>query len=94
MLWLQWIGGTIFFVLAAHLMILNGMVFWKGYVKREKTGSWIPLLGGVLGAIALLLIPAAAVNRWWWILLLLDWGCLPGFLYTAFWYLSAKPDPD
>jgi hypothetical protein len=94
MLWLRWIVAGFSLPLSVWLIGLNGLVFWKGYIRREQTASWISLLGGGLGAIALAAIPIEAVHRWWWVPLLLDWGSVPGFVYTIFWHVTKAKRPS
>jgi len=92
MLWLRWIVGGALLALSSWLAGLNGYVFWKGCVRREQTSSWIPVLGGGLGVAALTIIPVVTVNRWWWLPLVLDWGSLPGIIFTVCWHVArAKP---
>ena len=42
------------------------------------------VVGGGLGAVALLILPFAAVNKGWRLPLLLDWGSLPRHAYALF----------
>ena len=95
MLWLHWITGIVLLTISGWLIYLNSTVFWKRYVKREHTSSWIPMLGGGLGAIALAVLPIANVNKWWWLPLLVDWGSLPGIIYTIVWHtMKIRQRPD
>lgn len=57
------------------------------WIVHRKHGSLTPLIGGVSGALALLLCPIPAVQRWAWLPLVLDLGCvytLASFLYVVF----------
>src|SRR4051812_22703006 len=58
---------------------------------RGKHVSWIPLIGGSLLGGALLLWPSAAVRRFGWLPWFVDWGCVPGFAWTAWWWLVRYP---
>lgn len=84
---LQWILSILFGSVFFWVGSLNAIVFWKGVVLRQRTPSFIPLLAGVCGTIALFIVPLRGVNRWWWIPLLLDWGSLPGILVGFVYYL-------
>ena len=84
---LKWIIGTLLLLAGAWLMGLNSAVFWRRHVQKRESSSWIPLLGGMLGAAGLLLIPFAPTQKWWWLPLVLDWGCLPGISYSILFHL-------
>jgi hypothetical protein len=95
MLWLRWTTGIVLLTISGWLIYLNSTVFWKGYVRRELTSSWIPLLGGGLGATALAVLPIAIAHKWWWLPLLVDWGSLPGIIYTIVWHIvKIRQRPD
>lgn len=61
---------------------------WYGLFLREPdpgfTTSWIPLLGGACGVVALLSAPWKSWNDLWWLALFLDSGSVPGRISTAF----------
>lgn len=52
--------------------------------------SWIPLIGGCMLAVAMLIVPINGVRRYAWIPLIVDWGCAPGMLHTAVWLLTSR----
>ncbi len=60
--------GLLFFVGCAAA---NGSVFIK-WLVRNKSGSTIPLIGGIAGCFALLVAPWSTVHFYWWVPLLLD----------------------
>jgi hypothetical protein len=79
-------------VFSLLMLIAGGWVilenWWTGlvcFVKRESS-TWIPILGGGLGAIGCFLSPYAVLNKLWWVPLLIDWGCVPGFSYSAIYF--------
>ena len=37
---------------------------------------------------ALVVVPIVTVNKWWWIPFVIDWGGLPGIIYTIFWHVA------
>lgn len=84
--WIRWIAGLFLLVLSCWIICLNAWVFWKGYIQRKKAASWIPLIGGIFGMIAVLVLPVFWIKTWWWVPLLIDWGSLPGLLYTLIWF--------
>ena len=58
----------------------------RAYIRRRRgqddpgPGSVIPVLGGLLGAIALWIMPVDGTRPWFWIPLVLDWGFAPLFV--------------
>ncbi|HEY6139557.1 MAG TPA: hypothetical protein VI670_17480 [Thermoanaerobaculia bacterium] len=76
--------GTPLLALGLWIIVLNWAVVWTAKVGRKKVPSWTPLLGGVLAAAGLALIPNT--SHWWWLPFLVDWGCLPGLVHTVLMY--------
>jgi hypothetical protein len=71
---IRWIiGGAA--ALVAIITVLGNFGIIARWLLFRKTGSLVPLLGGVLGSVALLILPAAATRRLWWGPFLLDPGC-------------------
>ncbi|MBZ0134916.1 MAG: hypothetical protein K8I27_00920 [Planctomycetes bacterium] len=88
---LRW---TIAGVLGAFFLMLaygNGWIAFQQIVLRKKAPSWIPLFGGFAGACAVIIAPVDGLWVWAWIPLLIDWGCIPGFVHTAFFWLYLVP---
>lgn len=84
---LRWIAAGIMGLVFLVFALLNAGIFVKGFFLKQETPSWIPLLGGALGAGALLVCPLPGTGRWWWAPLLADIGCVPGLAYTGWYYL-------
>lgn len=72
-------------LLSAPLICLNWKCFYFTYIKKQNAGSWIPIIPGALFMFALILNPEDNINRFAWTGLFIDWGCLPGFVFTLFW---------
>src|ERR1700686_92627 len=85
-LYLRWIVGVALFAVFIWVSILNARVFWKRHIQKKESPSWIPLLGGGCGSVALLLLPQPAAHPWWWLTLVVDWGSLPGIAYSAVYH--------
>ena len=51
--------------------------------KKVPNSSAVPLIGGISGMIALLIIPIQDVAKWWWVPLILDYGCIPVFVHSV-----------
>jgi hypothetical protein len=75
-------GAAVLGVAALYLSILNWIILVRRFT-RPRAPSWIPLIGGLLGAGALLLEPSGRLAPWWWAAFLVDGGWLPGLLSTA-----------
>lgn len=77
-------------LLSLTLILGNWVIFWRVYVSKKLKASWIPLVGGVLGAVGLILLPVRQASGYWWVPLLVDFGCAPGFLYALWWHVMRK----
>ena len=53
------------------------------FIRKRPAPSWIPLLGGSLGALGLIVAPVSGAAQFWWLPLLLDWGSAPGLLHAG-----------
>jgi len=76
-------------ILGAAFLWLS-LLNWHALIRQtmgRPSPSWVPLLGGVLGVLALWIAPGQDLDRFLWVPLVVDGGCAPGFLLTLFWYL-------
>lgn len=71
-----------FLIMGTYAVILNWIAFWKSQVKKQHTGSWVPLIAGLLVMIGFILYPENNVKKFCWIGLLIDPASIPGILYT------------
>jgi hypothetical protein len=83
-------------VLAATLGLVSIVIIagnWRAFVRRmqRKSISWVPLVGGVVGAAALLIAPSDALHAWWWLPLLFDWGSIPGITHALVMLALRRP---
>lgn len=58
----DWIIGIVLLILFLLFAMLIATVFWIGRVKKQKVGSWVPILGGVFGMIAFAVLPVPFLN--------------------------------
>ena len=65
------------------LSFLNWSVFWASFIRKQPVPSWIPLLGGSLGALGFVVAPVSGAAQFWWIPFLIDWGSAPGLLHAG-----------
>jgi hypothetical protein len=80
--------GLLFF---AGCATANGSVFIK-WLAQKKSGSTIPLIGGIAGCLGLLIAPWPGVRFYWWVPLILD----ASFIMYAIGIIRAllKPNDD
>lgn len=69
---------------------MNNWLLFKRIAGKKESRSWIPFLGGLLGVGACLIAPADMLRSAWWLPLLLDWGSVPGTLFSISWILLRK----
>ena len=67
-------------------IVANGETVVRGFVLKERTPSFVPLIGGLAGVLSIMICPARAVHSWWWLPLLLDWGSVPGIAHALWWH--------
>jgi hypothetical protein len=84
------LAGTWLLIAGGHVLSLIGAAIRKG------STSFIPVIGGVAGALSLLVCPLPGSSYWAWLPPILDLGCIPMLIAMA--YLSAtqrrSPKPD
>ncbi|MFN7935382.1 MAG: hypothetical protein U0R19_18785 [Bryobacteraceae bacterium] len=73
-----WLLVAIFALVSAG----NLAIVYRWLVLKVH-GSLVPLIGGVAGAAACILLPVDWLRRWWFVPLLVDPGSLPLMSITA-----------
>jgi hypothetical protein len=82
-------GG--FIIIGAWVSVLNWhAVLSRFFNRKSRESSWIPVVGGAAISIGIFLMPLNGTAKWFWVALLLDWGCLPGIIFTILYYLKRK----
>lgn len=81
---MRYIFSIILFVIGVWLVALNWKSFYTTYIKKEKFCSWLPIVPGIIVIFAFILLPNNKFIHLFWIGFLLDWGCLPGSLFTLY----------
>lgn len=79
---IRWVAAGVLAVMALWLGLMN----WACLVRRwsgRRAPSWVPLMGGALGLLALTVAPGTPVVSLWWVPLLVDGGCVMGFVDLA-----------
>jgi hypothetical protein len=89
-------------VVASLLGFLGGWIILGNWIISAKRGggSLVPLMGGLILALALVVVPVAKLNSLWWSPLLGDLGCVPllflagaGFLWSKISKNGGAPPP-
>ena len=60
------------------------------FKKRKQFQSFVPLIGGILGVVGVMLLPIPRWHIFWWLPLFIDLGCVPLLLAAAIEYLRKK----
>lgn len=81
---MRYILSVILWVIGVWLIALNWRIFYVNYIKKDKFVSWIPLIPGITVILAFILLPNNRFTYLFWIGFFLDWGCLPGFIFTIY----------
>ena len=71
------------------IFIYNWAVVIKYLITKRHPESWGPLVGGLSGVAGLFLLPVDMPVTVRLLPLILDWGCLPGFVYTGICFLAS-----
>ncbi|MCJ7729954.1 MAG: hypothetical protein MUO27_08780 [Sedimentisphaerales bacterium] len=83
---LRWIVTGVFALIGGWIIAANYAVAILWFLRRKR-GSLLPIVGGVLFALAMFRFPLLGVRKWAWLPLVLDLGCLFSvlcFLYSVF----------
>jgi hypothetical protein len=67
--------------MGGYIFVFNWYAFFNNQFS-SKCISWVPLLGGGLLAAGIWFSEFDGLRKYWWIVFLLDFGCLPGFIYN------------
>jgi len=74
----HWILSVPAVVISAGMITANLWITFGGlFKKRDEFQSLIPLIGGILGAIGLFILPVSHAWQFSWLPLVLDIGCGP-----------------
>lgn len=84
------VGGLLALISAA--CIFGNWAILFTCIFRKKFVSIVPIIPGLAGALALLVLPVPHLYRWWFLPFLLDWGSMSYFVLLGadYVYRSAK----
>lgn len=71
-------------------MLLGNWAIAINNIRGKKFVSWIPFLGGLSGAGALLVMPLEGAWRYCWVPPLVEWGTVPGFAHVLIYHLFIR----
>lgn len=87
----RWVVASVFSLVSALAIFANfGLIL--GARKNQNRESFIPLIGGLTGVIALVILPIAGAMKWVWIPLILDFTWLIAALTRLGWLLKISPN--
>ena len=77
-------------IMSAWVIVSNWYGVFCGVVLRRTGYSWAPIVGGLLGAIAIAVLPIRGITKWCWLPFIVDFGCLPVLILTIIAYALTK----
>jgi hypothetical protein len=73
-----WIIAVVLLALSLWILLGNLWITFGGFFfKKKKPESLLPFVGGIVGAVGLLLLPISQTRHFWWVPLVIDLGCGP-----------------
>jgi hypothetical protein len=81
--WPQTTFATTLLIVGGVFIAFNAMIFWVTMVRMEEASSVAPIIGGIIAAGGVMLLPLSGSWKWVWIPLVIDWGGIPMLLA---WY--------
>jgi len=86
---LRWLIAVLLIAFSALAIMANGHLALER-LRGKNSGSFAMIMGGVLGAIGILLLPVSGAHKWFWLPAVLDFGCLPYFAISAWFSLKLR----
>ncbi len=86
---IRWLVGGAAILLGTLVAMRNWITLIRLCITKEST-SFVPLVGGFLGALGLLIVPLPGRSGWIWLPLVGDWGCLPMWTWIGVTALCAN----
>jgi hypothetical protein len=74
----RWLAGSLLVGLSIYICACNIAILRARY--RHEYHSFIPLIGGLLGMAALLVLPVHVTHRWFWVPFIADLGSVLCFV--------------
>ena len=86
---MDFILSILLIFIGGFIVVANWVIFYNGLVKK-KFSSWVPIFGGLFLSIGLGTFPNYDLFEYAWIPFFIDWGCVPGFSHTIWFYSTRK----
>jgi hypothetical protein len=80
---IRWFAGILLFLGFAVVALTHLGFIVTVLLFRKRVPSFVPLVGGPMGAFSFLVLPVSGLAAYWWIPLIADWGCVP----SVVWYV-------
>lgn len=71
---IRWVVSVVFGLSGWWIIILNFSVVYFRFVRRKRTGSWVPFLGGFLAFVGMVFCPLPQIQKYAWTPLIVDAG--------------------
>ena len=78
---LRWTISVLLILFSVAAIVANGRLVLER-LRGRNSSSFAMIVGGVLGAVGILLLPIPGMHKWFWIPAVLDFGCLPYFVMS------------
>ena len=85
-----WTLAVILFLFFLWIGAMNTVVIPLHWWLYKKHSSMVPLLGGLLGTVALIIVPLDGARFWWWVPLIVDLGSAPLMVATFIDWLRRR----
>jgi hypothetical protein len=86
----QLVVAVLLGLFAAYCIVVNAMILVMQL--RGRHISFLPLLGGIAGAGAMLIEPSGTLRAWCWLPFVVDLGSLPYVLGVGFFFAKRARD--
>ena len=72
--WPQLVFAVATLLIGGAFIAYNAVIFWLTVLRKEEAPSVAPIVGGVIAAAGVVILPVAGSWKWAWVPLLIDWG--------------------
>ena len=76
-------------VIGGAFIVFNAKTFWLTIIRKGHAPSVAPIVGGVIAAAGIVVLPISGSWQWAWTPLVIDWGGLPNIV-AACWMGRVK----
>jgi len=76
--------------IGSWLTLLNWQCFYIGFIRKQQSPSWIPLVGGWSIFLGFCFFPGNSISDLAWLAFFIDWGCVPGIGHAILYHAYIK----